>query len=136
MKLRREDGKRKQCSAKRQEEEKSESCHKNTKEVNMANWKFHVEQLQRGETVSFRPKGNSMQPKIESGNLVTISPSDDISDGDIVFCKVKGNYYIHLVKAKKVEGDKESYLIGNNKGGTNGWAGKGAIFGKVTKIES
>ena len=33
-----------------------------------------VEKLQKGEAVSFRPKGNSMQGKIESGNLVTVIP--------------------------------------------------------------
>lgn len=99
------------------------------------NWKFYVERLQTGEVVSFRPKGNSMQPKIESGNLVTVSPDiSDVTNGDIVFCKVKGNYYIHLVKAMKTDGDKELFLIGNNKGGINGWITKNYIFGKVTGI--
>lgn len=37
--------------------------------------------------------------------------------GDIVFCKVKGRYYTHLVKAK---GDR-GVLIGNNHGRINGW---------------
>ena len=101
------------------------------------NWKFHIERLQAGESVSFRPKGNSMQPKIESGNLVTVSPDvSDVTDGDIVFCKVKGNHYVHLVKATKTEGDKELFLIGNNKGGINGWITKNGIFGKVTEISS
>lgn len=40
--------------------------------------KPQVEKLQKGETVSFRPTGNSMTPKINSGELVTVSP--DISD--------------------------------------------------------
>ena len=38
------------------------------------NWEEHVEKLKKGETVSFRPKGNSMEPKISSGNLVTVEP--------------------------------------------------------------
>ena len=37
--------------------------------------------------------------------------------GDIVFCKVKGRYYTHLVRAK---GDR-GVLIGNNHGKINGW---------------
>lgn len=101
------------------------------------NWQFHIEKLKQGETVSFRPKGNSMQPKIESGNLVTVSPDvSNVVEGDIVFCRVKGNYFIHLVKGTKTDGDKELYLIGNNKGGTNGWVTKNGIFGKVTDIST
>jgi phage repressor protein C with HTH and peptisase S24 domain len=101
------------------------------------NWKFHIETLQKGETASFRPKGNSMQPRIESGNLVTVSPdTSEIEEGDIVFCKVHGNHYVHLVKGKKVDGDKELFLIGNNKGGINGWVARKGIFGKVTEISS
>lgn len=100
------------------------------------NWKLHIEKLQKGETASFRPKGNSMQPRIESGNLVTVSPDiTDLKEGDIVFCKVKGNFYVHLVKGEKTEGDKKLYLIGNNKGGINGWVGTGAIYGKITQID-
>jgi SOS-response transcriptional repressor LexA len=99
------------------------------------NWKFHIENLQNGESVSFRPKGNSMQPRINSGDLVTVSPdTSSVSEGDIVFCKVKGNYYVHLVKSEKTEGDKKLFLIGNNKGGINGWVTRNGIFGKVTEI--
>ena len=95
------------------------------------NWELHIEKLSNGEEVSFRPKGNSMQPRIESGNLVTISPIKiDINVGDIVFCKVSGNYYIHLVTAKDTDG---RYQISNNKGFINGWTK--TIYGKVVKIE-
>ena len=76
-----------------------------------------------------------MLPRIESGNQVTVSPDISvIQETDIVFCKVHGTYYVHLVKGKKVEGETERYLIGNNKGGTNGWITKNGIFGKVTEI--
>lgn len=75
-----------------------------------------------------------MQPRIESGNRVKVSPVTSVSEGDIVFCKVKGKYYIHLVKAVKMDGDKELFLIGNNKGGINGWVSKNGIFGKVVEI--
>lgn len=43
----------------------------------------------------------------------------------IVFCKVKGRYYTHLVKAK---GDR-GVLIGNNHGRINGWTK--SVFGKI-----
>ena len=90
----------------------------------------HVESLIKGEEVSFRPKGNSMSPKIKSGQKVTISPGvSDITVGDAVFCKVHGNFYVHLVKA--IQGER--FLIGNNRGGINGWTKQ--VFGKVTKVE-
>ncbi len=99
------------------------------------NWKLHVERLGKGETVSFRPKGNSMKGRIESGQLVTISPDiSTITDGDIVFCKVHGNFYVHLVKAIKSQGESVLYLIGNNKGGTNGWVGLNGIYGRVIQV--
>lgn len=99
------------------------------------NWPFHIEKLQKGENAVFRPKGNSMKPKIESGNQVTVSPNlDDLKEDDIVFCKVKGNYYVHLVKATKKEGENTLYLIGNNKGGINGWIGLNSIYGRVTEV--
>lgn len=91
---------------------------------------LHIQKLKNGETVQFRPHGNSMQGKIESGNLVTVSPDiSNVSVGDMVLCKVYGNQYVHLVKAT----DGERYLIGNNKGYINGWTTK--IYGKVIKVE-
>jgi len=99
------------------------------------NWALHVERLAKGETVSFRPKGNSMVPKIQSGQLVTVSPDvSALKEGDIVFCKVKGTHYVHLVKGIKTEGDKKLFLIGNNRGGLNGWIGANALYGRVTSV--
>ena len=96
------------------------------------NWQQHKEKLEAGEEVSFRPKGNSMQGKIDSGQLVTVSPdTSDVKKGDIVFCRVNGNWYVHLVQA--TQGDR--YKIGNNKGHTNGWVSKAKIYGRVIKVE-
>jgi phage repressor protein C with HTH and peptisase S24 domain len=98
------------------------------------NWEKHKKDLASGKVVSFRPKGNSMSPKIESGQLVTVEPIQDYSKlkkGDIVFCKVKGNHYVHLVQAV----DEKRFLIGNNKKGINGTVGEGQIFGKVISVE-
>jgi SOS-response transcriptional repressor LexA len=72
-----------------------------------------------------------MTGKIESGQLVTVEPIKEIEVDDIVLCKVRGKEYLHIVKAK----DKDRYLIGNNRGVTNGWIGRNAIFGKLVKIE-
>lgn len=61
----------------------------------------HIEKLLQGETVSFRPRGHSMAPKIKSGQLCTVEPVDTalLQVGDIVLCKVRGAEYLHLTKA-------------------------------------
>lgn len=93
----------------------------------------HIAKLQAGETVSFRPRGNSMVGKIESGQLCTVSPVDgDLEVGDVVLCKVAGKQYLHLIKA--IQGAR--YQIGNNKGHINGWVGRNCIFGKLVKVEA
>jgi len=97
-------------------------------------WATHaIEGLQAGKTVQIRPHGNSMNGKINSGDLVTISPCtpEVLKPDDIVLVKVKGNVYVHLIKAV----DGERYQIGNNKGGINGWVGTHAIYGKVVRVE-
>ena len=71
-----------------------------------------------------------MTPRIKSGQLLTLTPNiDHVKIGDIVFCRVKGNYYIHLVTAI----DGKRFQISNNHGRINGWTK--TIFGKVIKIE-
>lgn len=91
-----------------------------------------ADKLLLGETIQCRPRGSSMLPKIKSGQLITISPDiSDLHKGDIVFAKVKGKYYVHLLSA--IQGER--YQISNNKGHINGWVGKSGLFGKVIKVE-
>lgn len=92
----------------------------------------YIEKLHGGEAVKFRPRGNSMSGRIESGQLVTVVPLDDneVKKGDIVLCTVKGKDYLHIVKAVK----NDRYQIGNNKGLINGWIGRNQIHGKVDSI--
>jgi SOS-response transcriptional repressor LexA len=94
----------------------------------------YITKLKLGETVSFRPRGNSMQGKIESGQLCTVEPIEDydtLEKGDIVLCKVNGSEYLHLIKA--IQGKR--FQIGNNRGRINGWITANSIFGKCVKIE-
>jgi len=96
--------------------------------------KFAIEKLKNGETVKIRPRGHSMQGKVNNGDLVTIEPCDpeELSVGDIVLVRVKGNDYLHLIKAL----NQGRFLIGNNRGGVNGWVGHNCIYGIATNIES
>jgi hypothetical protein len=93
----------------------------------------HIQRLQAGETVSFRPRGHSMVPKIHSGQLCTVAPVDPavVTVGDIVLCKVKGAEYLHLVKAIQ----DGRFQIGNNRGFINGWVGANSIFGRLLSVE-
>jgi len=93
----------------------------------------YIEQLKRGDTVSFRPRGHSMSPKIESGQLCTVAPADTttLAVGDIVLCKVKGAEYLHLIKAVQAG----RFQIGNNRGFINGWIGATSIYGRLLRVE-
>lgn len=84
--------------------------------------KHILDKLNKSEEVEFNPRGNSMTPKIKSGQLVKIKKIDEkekenLKKGDIVFCKVKGNYYLHLITSIS----KGKVQIGNNHGKINGW---------------
>lgn len=93
----------------------------------------YIDKLKRGETVQFRPRGNSMSGKIDSGQLCTVVPvnPDDLEVGDIVLCKVGGYQYLHLIKSKQ----GERFQIGNNRGRINGWIGTNGIYGKCVRVE-
>ena len=93
----------------------------------------YVESLKAGEVVSFRPRGSSMSPKIESGNLVTVEPLRDKppETGEVVLCEVAGAQYLHVVKAVQLK----RVLIGNNRGYLNGWTPLKKVYGRVTKVE-
>lgn len=93
----------------------------------------YIAKLKLGETVQFRPRGNSMQGKIESGDLCTVAPVkiEELAVGDIVLCKVGGAQYLHLIKAR--QGDR--FQIGNNRGRINGWIGANGIYGRCLRVE-
>ena len=90
--------------------------------------------LAAGENVVRRETGNSMAPKIHSRERIEYTPvasPEDVREGDVVWCKVKGNHFTHLVKAKKLEGEMWRFQIGNNRGGVNGWIGFENVFAKA-----
>ena len=76
--------------------------------------------------------GNSMQPILESGSLLTFKKKEDYEVGDIVFSKIRGKF-IDAHKIVKKDTNK-GYLIANNKGHENGWTK--TIYGKVVEAES
>lgn len=96
----------------------------------------YIKFLKEGQTIKFRPRGNSMRGRIESGQLVTVEPVkafEDLSTGDVVLCRVNGYQYLHLVK--QLSPTLKKVLIGNNKGRLNGWTSFDKVYGKVIKVE-
>lgn len=93
------------------------------------NWK--IQKLLNGETIVSKEAGNSMLPILKSKQPVILQPIswEECTPGDIVFCKVRGNCYTHLVKGKNA---KRGLLIGNNHGRINGWTKN--VYGKVIEI--
>ena len=93
------------------------------------NWK--MEQLLEGKEIISKEPGNSMLPLIKSKQPVKISPVtwENVEVGDIVYAKVHGRFFTHLVKAKDpIKGCQ----IGNNKGHVNGWTKQ--VYGKIIEI--
>ena len=92
---------------------------------------YKLERLLAGETFETSEKGNSMTPILKSGQKHMLAPAtlESIEVGDVVYCKVRGNFYTHLVKALN---DKRGAQIGNNHGHINGWTKQ--IYGKVIEV--
>lgn len=92
-----------------------------------------IEELRAGREVQIRPRGHSMKGRVDDGNLVTLVPAkpEDVGVDDVVLVRVGGRDVLHLVKAK----DGGRFLIGNNRGGTNGWVGPAAVYGKAIRVE-
>lgn len=84
-------------------------------------------------TVVFSPHGNSMTPKISSGDEVEVRKVDQYLAGDVVYVKVKGTYYLHLLSA--VDESKQRFQISNNHGHVNGWVKPDAIFGVCVRVK-
>lgn len=75
-----------------------------------------------------KPKGNSMMPRIYSGEKILFIDEDEYNIGDVVLCKVKGRHMVHFIVS--IDSNK-GYQIKNNKGRINGWTHQ--IYGKAYK---
>src|SRR5579885_1681278 len=101
----------------------------------MARRNFVLETLLEKGEVSWKPHGNSMTPKIESGDSVRVKKADPkaLRVGDAVYAKVKGNYYLHLLSA--IDESKNRYQISNNHGYVNGWVSAENVYGLCVKVK-
>lgn len=94
--------------------------------------RYAVEALRRGEAARIRPHGRSMRGRIEDGDTVLLLPccQAQLRVGDAVLVRVRGSVLLHLVHA--LQGER--LLIGNNRGGINGWVGKAAVYGVAVEV--
>ena len=98
----------------------------------MSRVNFVIETLQSKGEVSFKPHGNSMTPKINSGDLVKVKfvLPNVYRVGDIVYCKVKGSYLLHMISSI----DNGRFVISNNHGHINGTVSDSAMFGLCIEV--
>ena len=89
-------------------------------------------ELAAGRSVQVRPVGGSMRGRIESGQLVTLTPVEPnaVQVDDVVLVEWRGNFLLHLVKEIR----DSQLLIGNNLGKINGWVPAAAVVGKVIAL--
>lgn len=101
----------------------------------MARENFVLKTLLETGSVTWKPKGNSMSGKIESGDQVVVKKVDlkALRVGDAVYAKVKGNYYLHLLTA--IDETQDRYLISNNHGHDNGWVSGANVFGLCVQVK-
>lgn len=101
----------------------------------MARRNFVLETLLEKGEVTFKPHGNSMTPKIASGDQVKVKKvvASQLRVGDAVYAKVKGNYYLHLLSA--IDESQNRYQISNNHGHVNGWVNAENVFGVCVQIK-
>ena len=92
----------------------------------------YIEELRQGRAVTFRPRGRSMEGRIEDNQLVLVVPLYGRTPkiGDIVLCTVGGRQYLHLIK--DALSDFSRFQIANNKGHVNGWCRLSQIHGLYT----
>ena len=86
--------------------------------------------LEKGQQPTMRVFGNSMRPLILNRSKLTYAKTDDYQVGDVVMCKVKGNF-IDAHKITKIGADGR-FMIANNRGRENGWTR--TIYGRVVAV--
>ena len=96
--------------------------------------------LLEGDTVSFRSSGNSLYPRVISGDSCTYEPianHDLIQLGDIEFCEVQPDdrFYAHIVKRIGEFEGQRCFTIANISGRENGWCFDEHIYGKLIHVE-
>jgi hypothetical protein len=88
-----------------------------------------IEKLAKGEATTVTPRGHSMKPRVESGQMVALRPlkPGEPQKGDVVLVKINGRVYLHKVLSR----DGDRVQIGNNRGRVNGWTTTAHVYGRA-----
>lgn len=102
-------------------------------------WAYsHILQLHANGEVKFRPTDDSMSPRIELGQIVTVRTYETIGKspekGDIVLCKIAGDYRLNWITEIVEKMDSTVYRISDNQGKSKGGTTRAGIYGCVTVI--
>jgi phage repressor protein C with HTH and peptisase S24 domain len=84
--------------------------------------------LEEGRSITIKPRGNSMYPRIKSGQEVRLEPATTARRGEAVLARVRGALYLHEVSAIQ----DGRHQISNKRGHVNGWASR--IYGVATNV--
>ena len=103
------------------------------------------ESLVKGVGVQYQSSGNSLWPRVKSGDCCFFEPilaPQLLKVGDIVFCEVqpKGRFFAHLILRMEEDGaaasarNRRIWTIGNIKGRENGWCYDRHIYGRMVEV--
>lgn len=98
----------------------------------------YIAELKRAGVVRFRPLGRSMEPLIQSGQLVQVRQYEVghwPQVGHIVLCKVGVSGFLHRIGAVSDSYLHSYYRIENAAGYVNGWVTNTDIHGYVDWME-
>ena len=107
-------------------------------------------QLQSGKSAQYRSSGNSLYPRVWSGDCCLFEPVFDcknLKEGDIVFCEVqRGNrFYAHKILSIRWDHStaasahtewRRVFTIGNNRNPPreNGWCFDEHMYGRLVEV--
>lgn len=92
------------------------------------------ELVKSGETVTIVPRGNSMVGLVPDRSEVVVAPADTdaLESNDVVLVRVGGQVYLHRILT--LDRPRRRALIGNNRGGTNGWTPLAKVVGIAVRV--
>ena len=104
------------------------------------------EALLNGRKCFYRSSGNSLAPRVRSGNGCCYHPvtnADEVNVNDIVFCEVQpgDRFFAHIIKKKwwhtwdRDEPPQWAFTISNIRGHENGWCYIEHIYGKCVEVK-
>jgi len=98
-----------------------------------------AELLRLGKVVRFQARGNSMQPLLRDGDILSVSPvdHDQIRVGDVLMCSSQQNFIVvHRVISKQTKFKECRFLVkGDHAEKPDGWIQASQVYGRIIAFE-